>query len=271
MSMRRIAIIASALLSAGTTPAFADFDMLTFSPTYLPNYGVLAIGAVPDYIGSDEYFIGAAPAARVSWGQRYVDLTVSFMTVNLIDDPNWQAGPAGQYRFARRDVKDPVVALLPEIDGTIELGGFAAYTAAPTPNEPRDRWRISASVTADVAGRHDGYVTAVSGLRWLPVGRYSLLGLSIAASYGSENYQDTYFSITPSQSAASGLSIFDTGAGMRDVRAAAVFIQPISPEWSLGAGAIYSRIVGDTANSPVVKDRGSPDQLVFGFGAARIF
>ena len=43
-------------------------------------------------------------------------------------------------------------------------------------------------------------------------------------------------------------------------------IVSLSQNWHLAGGVIYSRLVGDAADSPVVKDRGSENQFFAGAG-----
>lgn len=273
-SRRRLAAAAGALAAAclalPTHEARADEASLAFAPTYLPSYAGLGVGFAPDYIGSNDYRFGAAPVARWSRGHRSADLIANFARVNLLDHPNWRIGPAGTLRLRRGDVADPVVDRLPSIGATVELGGFVAYSV-DVGDDPRQRFAASASVTQDVLGEHEGFVAALSVRKWLPVGRFGALGLALGTSYASADYTDTYYSVTPAGAAASGLRLFEAGAGMRDVRATAVFVQPLSKTFVVGVGALYGRMLGDAADSPIVAERGSRDQFIVGVGAGFLF
>nr|WP_254436008.1 MipA/OmpV family protein [Ruegeria arenilitoris] len=248
----------------------ADSEFLSLAPTYLPSYVGLGIGPYPEYIGADETTVGAAPIARYTFGeQRYIALEVSYARINLLENRNWRFGPAGMYRFGREDVKDDVVAKLPDVDGSLELGAFVAYEDVG--KDPRNRWVAGASFLHGVWGDNDGYTISVNFNRWVPVGRYAALGLYTAASFGSSEYMSTYFSVTPAGAAASGLPVFDAGSGVRDLRFGAVFIQPLSREWQVGTGFLYSRLLGDAADSPIVSERGDRNQFVYGVGFTRAF
>ena len=48
----------------------------------------------------------------------------------------------------------------------------------------------------------------------------------------------------------------------------ASMIFSLSPNWHLAGGLIYSRLVGDAADSPVTDDRGSANQFFAGLGIA---
>ena len=41
----------------------------------------------------------------------------------------------------------------------------------------------------------------------------------------------------------------------------------LSPQWRLGAGVMYSRLVGDAADSLIVAERGSKNQWIYGVDA----
>lgn len=245
-------------------PATAD------SPITLPGYtgvGLLAFGFGPQYLGADEDVWLPVPAGTFMLGEnRRVTLTGNYLNIDLLDHPNWTLGPAGILRFGRGDVKDDQVAALPDIDMSLDLGGFAAYEQVGT--DVRQRWAAGLGVLQDVTGSHGGYVATAYARAWLPVGRFSALGLGAAISYGSDDYMDTYFSVDPAGSAASGLDVFSAGSGTRDARVFAVYIQPVSPEWAVGGGVIYGQLLGDAGDSSVTDSR---DQLYAGIGVARVW
>lgn len=249
------------------TDANAQSDFLAIAPAQLPNFAGIGIGGAPDYFGSNDYFVGGLPFGRVSWEERYVNVLGNYVTVNLLNDPNWRFGPAGLYRFGRSDVDDPVVNQLPDISDTIDLGAFVAYEVV-NEWEPRDRFRIGVDVLQDVGGEHEGFVVSGTVSQWFPVFDYAALGIAIGTTYASSDYANTFFSVSEQSALATGLPKFTAGSGLRDARIGAVFVQPISESWMVGAGALYSHLIGDAANSPIVADRGSPNQFIFGIGAA---
>ena len=261
---------AAALATALCAAVAARADGIDLAPGYLPNYFGVGVGFAPDYIGSDDFRIAAAPIGRASWGNRYLEVVANFASANVLDHPNWKVGPAGTFRPSRDDVDDAAVRRLPDVDAALELGGFLAYETNLR-GEPRRRLRVGASLAHDVTGAHDGYVASASVRKWFPVAQFAAVGVSLGTSYGSGNYADSYFSVTPGGAAASGLQAFDADAGFRDVRATAMFVQPVSPRILLGVGALYGRLLGDAGDSPIVGERGSRDQFIFGLGGAVLF
>ncbi|WP_172331033.1 MipA/OmpV family protein [Mangrovicoccus sp. HB161399] len=252
--MRRSAAILATLSALAAAPARAEGPVLDL-PNF-PDYVILGTGAGPGYVGADGNVWAVVPAARRSFGRRYVSLEANYLSVNLAGHPHLQAGPAGILRFGRSDAEDDRGDPLPDIGMSVDLGGFLAWeTGGP---DPRDRWRTGIGLLQDAAGVHDGHVIDVNLRRWLPVGRHAALGLGLAASWASQNYMDAYFS-DPAQDHAAG-------GGWRDARLTAIYVQPVSERWAVGAGFMYSRLLGEAADSPAVLSR---DQVYAGIGAAR--
>jgi hypothetical protein len=89
-----VAIVAAALNLDGAR-AWTQDDLLG---TALPEGNLVAVGVglYPDYIGSDDYAVGAIPLARYQyWGKRDIQLIGNTLSVNLLDAGGWRLGPHG--------------------------------------------------------------------------------------------------------------------------------------------------------------------------------
>ena len=125
-----------------------------------------AVGIVPDYMGSDDYTIGAGPAGLMKFGtsDRYARVLVTELSVNVIDSRTWNFGPVLNYRLARDDVDDDAVDLMRDIDGTIEAGVLGGWTWIGD-DDPRHRFHVSAEFLYDVGDTHlsaDGVVVRLT-------------------------------------------------------------------------------------------------------------
>ena len=258
--MMRLPLIISALLAG---PVAAELPV-----TDLPNYdkfAILAYGFGPQYLGADETTSLPVPAGRLNFGEyQSVTLMGNYLTTNLLDHPNWRLGPAGILRFGRGDVDNDAVAALPDIDPSLDLGLNVAYVVKG--DDIRERWVSGVTVMQDVTGAHGGLVASASSHVWMPVGKYGAFAIGGAVSWGSGDYMDTYFSVSEGSTAASGLPRYTAGSGTRDARVMAIFIHPLNERWAVGAGVLYSRLLGDAGDSPVVGNR---NQLIGGIGVLR--
>jgi outer membrane protein len=90
-----------------------------------------------------------------------------------------------------------------------------------------------------------------------------------------------YFSITPAQSAATvalapstglaPLPVYTAGGGVYSYGAGAQARYFWNPQFATHVFVEYERLTGDAANSPLVVQRGSPNQFTYGLGATYSF
>jgi outer membrane protein len=262
---RRIATVLLGALTVMLQSARAN-DLVIPVELPQPNFAGVGIGSYPDYLGSDEQAVGVAPIARISLGgNRFARLMVNDLRINLLDHSNWQFGPAAVYRFGREDVDDRVVSKVREIDDSLSLGAFGAYLWRD-PAEFRRQAGVGGWALGDVSGAYGGWTAGLNAFAMEPVARMVSVAGGAALTYASENYMDEYFGVTAADSLASGLPVYTPGGGLRDVRAWLTALVHLGPQWHIGAGVMYSRLVGDAADSPLVADRGSKNQWVYGVG-----
>ena len=85
-------------------------------------------------------------------------------------------------------------------------------------------------------------------------------------------YQSAFFSITPAEAATSnGLTAFHAGGGLNAAGIDATARYDLTDRFSIRAFAEWDRLLGDAADSPLVKLKGSADQFEGGIGAAYKF
>ena len=272
--MRRIAfavVLTAVALSAGLGQrAHAQqAGGVVFELPEIRNYVAVAVGVVPDYMGSDDYTVGAAPAGLMKFGssERYARLLVTELSVNVLDSRTWNFGPVLNYRLARDDVDDDAVDRMRDIDGTLEAGLIGGWTWIGD-DDPRHRFNATVEFLHDVGDTHEGFLVSAGARYFQPVTRPLTLSIGATVTYGSSDYMQTYFGVDSDNAARSGLSQFSAGSGLRDVRIPVMAIYSLSPNWHLSGGLVYSRLLGDASDSPVVDDRGSRNQLFAGVGVA---
>ncbi len=265
LARRFVAILLGALSIVDQGAKAEDFAI----PLDLPqlNFIGLGVGAYPDYFGSSNDKAGATPIGRLSLGgSRFVRLMANEIRVNLLDSSNWQLGSAALWRFGRKDVENSVVNKVHEIDDAVSLGLFGGYVWRD-PQEIRRLAGVGTWALGDVTDTYNGWTAGLNGYVMQPVAKMVTLAAGGAFTYGSDNYMHEYFGVTPADSLASGLPVYVPGSGLRDVRGWATAALSLSPQWHIVAGVMYSRLVGDAADSPLVSQEGSKNQWIYGAGA----
>ena len=272
--LRVVAVLVAAAGVLGTECRIAQAQQAGGLAIELPeirNYVGLGAGIIPDYTGSDDYTFGAAPVGLVHFdeSERYLRLVVSELYFNALDSKEWSFGPVLNYRWGRDNdsIEDNVVKRMHSIDGTIEGGAFLGWSWVGE-DDPRHRLNLSVEFLHAITGGYDGFVASASARYFQPVSRALTLSLGVGTTYGSEDYMETYFGVSSGNAARSGLSKFNADGGMRDVRISPMVILSLSPNWHVAGGVIYSRLLGDAEDSPIVDKRGNANQFFAGLGVA---
>jgi outer membrane scaffolding protein for murein synthesis (MipA/OmpV family) len=86
--------------------------------------------------------------------------------------------------------------------------------------------------------------------------------------WANDNHMDSFFGVTPSQSAGSGLPAYEADAGFKRVNLAAGLVFRLREQWMLKSNATLGYLTGDAADSPVVEKRLQP---AFVLGIAHVF
>jgi MipA family protein len=285
----RILYAAALSLVATTAPALAQEAApvpVDTPPSTDPrgDFAIVGIGAgiLPDYEGSGDYQVSPVPAAigQLS-GFRFV-LAGNRLSVDLIRDgfgPTWdvQAGPIGVVNFNRsnRDsIDNPQVALLDERDIAIEVGAYVGIGKTGVLTSDFDRLAATVSYRHDVSGVHDSGIWAPTVTYTTPLSTKALVGLFASAEIVERGYGRAYFSVTPAESAISGLPIYTAGGGFKNWGIGAIGMRSITGDLTGGlqavGGVVYRRLTNDFADSPVTQV-GSANQWIGALGLAYSF
>ena len=230
----------------------------------------LAVGAVPDYIGSDDFTAAPFPSFTFPVGRVEVRNNGLGVEVNLGARgvvTGW--GPILRYDLGRNDgdkVDDPVVALTAPVKGSLEIGGFVetAFPLGQSANPTLLTARLS--VVQGLDGWHEGLLAEASVGVLRTAGDWTL-GATVNVAATDGDYADAYFSVSAADAAASGLATYDAAGGVRDVGVSLFASYAVNDRWSLDLLAGYSELVGDAADSPLVRERGDKGQPFIAVGA----
>jgi len=234
---------------ARAIPAWYGAPTDKFSFTGAPLFSIRNKGAPPDFFGPLDSFgfpiinlgqVKIGPAFRINWERKAGDYTQLYGLGNV----NW----------------------------ALQAGIFADYWPVPW---LRLRGEVRQGIGGETGVSSDLYLDAV-----VPVGQWRFsagprLTLQTTAAISP------YFSITPAQSAATvalvpvtglaPLPPYHAGGGLYDYGVGAQVEYFFNDQWAAHAFTEYQRLTNSAADSPLVTQRGSPNQLTFGIGATYAF
>ncbi|QDG78803.1 MipA/OmpV family protein [Labrenzia sp. PHM005] len=235
-------------------------------------HGVAVFGAAaePEYEGAKEYI----PIPQFYTNLRAMGLGLEIKgpeaSLNLRPDAAFQFGPAVKYRMGRDNVSNTVIDRLDAIDGAFEAGGFVAYQFNSLLAQS-DVFEVSAELMTDLSGVHEGTSGKIrAGYQFSATERLGV-GLETEVGFASDGYMNTYFGVTGAGAINSGLAAYTANGGVKDVGIQATMTYKMTDRWGLVGRASYTRLLGDAADSPIVKDEGSADQFKAGVGLSFAF
>ena len=236
------------------------------------------IGMVADYEGSNDYRLIPAAALRTRIGNVSISTRGLYVYADLINTKgmvDFDLGPIAGLRMNRSGkIKDDVVDLLPERNKAIEVGGFAGVSFHQLTN-PYDTLSFRVDAVHDVGKAHRSTVFTPTVDFSTPLSRSLYVGASLSADFVSNKFADYYFSVTPTDTLASGLPTFNAGGGMKNWKVGALANYSLSGNllqgWSVFVLGNRSQLVGDFKRSPIVRDRGNSSQWMGAVGLAYTF
>lgn len=187
------------------------------------------------------------------------------ISIALWGDSQWAIGITGRYQMGRYRTYDKAGLYgVTDAKWAVEPGIFGEYWAVP------ETIRLRAEVRYGING-YNGFVGTLAADYVKRVGKFTLsLGPRVQIA-GSE-YMDTYFGVTQQDAAFNGkLSAYAPDPGIKSVGVAAAATYRWNEQWATTVRGGYDRLVGSAADSPIVKQLGSPNQFSVGATASYTF
>jgi MipA family protein len=261
----RLCALAILLVRVTVSPAQAA-DLNLPSASSGPGNWIVTVGAdvraVSQYMGSDDFAVVPLPY----FDMRHPGSPEGFHSARdgsgfaVFDNGVFAVGPVGALIWPRRQGFSPSL----DVGFAYQVGGFVDYWWVPwlrTRVEGLQGFGAANGVTANFAV--DAVVPLSSALTWSGGPRARLV------TSGAES---PYFSITPAQSMASGLSVFTAGGGWQTVGAGTQLKYRFNPAWASYGFVEYDKLVSASASSPIVTEAGgSVNQWSLGVGLTYSF
>lgn len=223
----------------------------------------LGIQVVPSHPGADS--VGIRPLfdiARAREDQSFEfeapDESFGFPVLHIGD---LAVGPAINLEGSRSG--EDVGTALPKVGFTVEAGAFAQYALS-------EGVRLRAEMRKGLGG-HEGWIGSVGADFVSRQGDDWLFSIGPRVTIADDSYHSAYFSVAPEDSAASGLPPYSADGGVQSAGAILGFLRQLSSRWGIYSYAKYDRLIGDAADSPIVRQYGSRDQLSGGLALTYTF
>ena len=250
-TLMKVALLACAALAV-SSPAFAQ-DKEDFR---------VRVGAggqlKPKFIGSDEVRLLPLFDVDLARGDNpfAFEAPDDSFGVRLFSKGGFALGPAVMIQSKRKesDVGTPVG----KVDTTIEVGGFMDY-------ELSDSFRLRADLRKGLGGP-DGVIGSLAADSIWRDGDKYVFSIGPRVVFSNARYQRAYFGVDADAALASELPEYRPDSGVHTVAAASGLSYQFNPKFGLFGYARYDRLVGDAANSPIIRELGSRNQLSAGIG-----
>lgn len=254
--LRIAALTGAALFLSLAAPASAQDEQA-------PRGRILTLGlgaqVYPLYPGAHDYNIGPMPI----FGLRRPGQPIMFESADdgagfglLAYDSVINFGPA--VRFQNKRDEDDVGAAVGDVGFTVEVGGFVEII-------PSRNFRIRAELRRGLGG-HKAWVGSLGADLIMRDDQNYMVSIGPRVRWADNRYNDRYFGVTPAVAGATGLAALDPDGGIYAVGGIANLTHRLGRNWGVQAYAGYDRLVGDAADSPIVRAFGSRDQFSGGGG-----
>lgn len=245
-------------LRAGSTALFLFGAILPAQALAQETELIIGPGAVyvPDYEGSADNEI--QPFPFISFNYRDIvfirggEIGANLRT-DITSDMSVSVGPLLRYRRDRKEKRNVALRGLGNVDTSVEAGGFVRL-------ESGNFWAQAAG-GKDILDGHGGIVADLQLGTNMEVAENLSASLTATGTWTDDNYSKSFFGVTQAQSGRSGLPVYSPGSGFKDVGATAGLTYSLSEHWMASAFVGYTRLLGDAADSPLVRLRGKEDQL----------
>jgi outer membrane protein len=245
--------------SAGTTSQAGELDERRYGPIRqkLSDWNLfIAAGAMyaPKYEGSDEFELVPIPMISVTLGDR-LTIDPGGLSLDVLDSNGFKLSVKGGYDMnGGRDEDDSShLRGLGDIDAGFAVGTQLSYALGPM--------EFYASVDKTFGGS-DGLQGEVGANVSHHIDRF-ILSAGASATFADDNYMETYFGVTATQSARSGLPQYEASAGLKrfDIEASVTYM--VSENWLIRGQAAAGFLSGDAKDSPIVQDYVQPSGMIF--------
>ena len=245
-------------------PPFAAPFLPSISNDWTVKIGIQG-ALTPNFYGANDLAFNPSPIfsiQRAGSPNRFISPRDN-PSIALFDYGRFRAGPVLKFDPARTSSSDKALRGLPNVGAAVELGAFAEYF-------PVDWFRTRLEVRNGFGG-HQGVVGDLSADAIIPLTERLTFSGGPRFSLKDAKSLSPYFNVDAAESIASGLPEYRLKGATASTGVGAQLGYMLTPQWEVHGYVEYERLLNGAASSPLIKLRGSPDQVTVGLGVSYSF
>ena len=209
------------------------------------------VGFMPTYEGSDEYEAVPIPVLNVEYADGLFFANVrDGIGSYLLRGENYKVGASLGYATGR-DVDDDRKNLsgMGDLDPSATANLLGEFDLGAV--------QFTGKLSSGISGDYGTTAEFRVGSRFSLSESIMLLG-SVGTTWADEEHMSNYFGVSASQSASSGYDQHDAESGFKSIGFSIGANYAITEEWNANITFRGDQLIGDAADSPIVKDEFVP-------------
>lgn len=210
----------------------------------------LQVISVPEYSGADENETVVMPSIQAFLALSEsvaVFMEDAVLGVNLALGEKLNIGTLASYRFGRDASDSDALKGMDDVDDATELGAYISYQFT-------DSLSVDLVSLYDVSDVHKGSTSDITINFIYPVMDTGLtLGSSVGASYGSKEFNTTYYGVKANEVALSRAET-SIDKGVYAYNGNVTLSYQLTPHITFEGAVFVVELVDDVADSPIVKE-----------------
>jgi outer membrane scaffolding protein for murein synthesis (MipA/OmpV family) len=214
-----------------------------------------AVLAGTEYQGSDERRTLALPVLDYQWANGWFAGTTNGIGYSFSGSKNMQYGLRLTADLGRKENRSSALRGLGDVDAKAELGGFFNYALTPD-------FSLTSSLRYGAGQEGKGLVVDLGGAYSTQIAAQWRVGVGAGVSLANAEYMQSFFGVTAAQATTSGYRVYAPEGGVRNARVNLALTYMASSRVSVTAGVTANTLLGDPADSPLVRKKTSVNGLL---------
>jgi outer membrane scaffolding protein for murein synthesis (MipA/OmpV family) len=214
-----------------------------------------AVLAGTEYQGSDERRTLALPVLDYQWANGWFAGVSNGIGYNFSGSQSLQYGLRLTADLGRKENRSSALRGMGDVDAKAEFGGFLNYALTP-------EFSLTSSVRYGAGQEGKGLVVDLGAAYNTRLAAQWRLGVGAGVGLANAETMRSFFGVSAAQETASGYRAYAPKAGVRNGRLNLSLTYMASPRISVTAGLTANTLLGDAADSPLVRKKTSVNGLL---------